>query len=293
MIYNIEEEETPENDKNADTVKAKPVIQIFQVPTSPKSPKTPSVANKKITQTFSSANKNLSHLNSSPNVSLAKFNSALSRFIVGKVTSRVLTNFQKPSIVARPSKTYTTKKFTLPLSSASPLTKSSERKRRELTIFQQTKVVPKAFGSKTRLEDEKKKKLEPEKKEVRIKELQYEELQKLINEKFKKPPKPTTFMNEEEFFHIKDRDMALKKICFQNWSGFEITSDMRNLSPDKEKSLVFTLNHPDLNLWIKGWKGTVSPIPILINFFFSSLFLSTGSRKGFSVTFYIELFGSL
>lgn len=276
MIYNIEEEEKPENDKDAETVKAKPVIQIFQVPSSPKSPKTPSATVKKVmpaSQTFSSANKNLSHVNSSsPNVSLAKFNSALSRFIVGKVTSRVFTNFQKPSIVARPSKAYTAKKFTLPLSSASPLTKSSERKKRELTIFQQTKVAPKPFGSKTRIEDEKKKKLEPEKKEVRIKELQYEELQKIINEKFKKPPKPVTFLNEEEFFKIKDKDMALKKISFQNWSGFEIIYDLRNLSPDKEKSLVFSLNHPDIDLWIKGWKGKVSPIPILINFFFQVYF---------------------
>ena len=60
----MKEEEKPENGKDAEIVKAKLVIQVFQVPTNPKSPKTPSAANKKITRTFSSANKNLSHVNS-------------------------------------------------------------------------------------------------------------------------------------------------------------------------------------------------------------------------------------
>lgn len=148
---------------------------------------------------------------------------------------------------------YSRKKFTLPLNTPnlSRSSKSSEKKN-----FLKGNQPG---GSKTRIEEQKKKlEKNQEKKEVKIKDLQYEELQKIINTKFKKNNNEGDFKNEEMYFHIKEKDIALKMICTCNWSGNQVLEDMRIYNEDKENTIIFSLNHLEFNLWIKGWKGSVS-----------------------------------
>ena len=207
--------------------------------------------------------------NSGPVSPLSKINSALSKFIIGKATRKIITNFQKPSILINnsPKSPTTRKKFTLAIKDSmriACLDQSSERKKRELNL------------KKSKIENFKEKFEEFNitiKKEVKkIQNLQYLEVQKLINSKFKKTQIEREILNEDIFFQIKDKDLSTKKINTCNWSGHEVIFDLRVLNNRKEESFVFTLNQKDYNVWIKGLKGYVNKL-FLISFFIKNLFL--------------------
>lgn len=190
---------------------------------------------------------------SSPPLSLNKLNSSLSRFQIGKVTSKMI-NLTKQSILTNHPRYTNRKKFTLPLRESihvSNLSRSSERKKPRII---ENEIEKEVENNRKKGEDNTHKK---EKKNVKIRELQYFEVQKLINLKMKKNNEEIAENNDDLYFQIKEKDFQAKKISSFNWSGAEVIFDLRQLNPYKEKIFIHFLNEKDFVIWVKGITGYV------------------------------------
>lgn len=191
---------------------------------------------------------------SSPPLTLNKLNSSLSRFQIGKVTSKMI-NMTKQSILTNNSRNTNKKKFTLPLRESihiSNLSRSSERKKHRIENESEKLEVE----NKRKKEDKSNKDVK-DKKNVKIRDLQYFEVQKLINSKLKKKNEEIIENNDDLYFLIKEKDFQTKKISTLNWSGSEVIFDLRQLNPYKEKIFLYFLNEKDIVIWVKGITGYV------------------------------------
>lgn len=94
--------------------------------------------------------------------------------------------------------------------------------------------------------------------ELRIENLDYSEIQKLINNKLRKiVNEEENFMNEDIYFQIKEKDFYLKKISNCNWSGNDVMFYLSQLNPKREERIVHALNIKDQKIWTVGLRNYV------------------------------------